>query len=582
MSNLFKSRKDFVFLLLVGFILALIIFGPSLKGQWTLDDHPVIESRLEQFKFGNFPKLFFTSWHPAGEWAGNYRPLTLLSFALNAVISKKTFGFHLVNVFLHALNAVMIFGLMRRFWNRRTAIIAGILFLLLPIHTEAVVSVVGRVYLLGTFFSLATLYYFFEKKYWLSAGLFLAALLSGDFFISMAIILGILLLWETKSFWRSLVIGSRYGGSVALLFLFRYLALGRPYVFGGEGYVDPVIGHLAYVGFKERIFTALTHLFVYLRKTFIPVDLSPDYSFNQIPVVTSLLAWRSWLGTAVLVLIIFLVLSKRFSRGFIPSNSRFAAPTLSDLTGIKVGAILFLAAYLLMSNLAVVTTGTMAERWWYWPSVGLVMLLAAGVENFVLKNRRWKNWVWGLGSLVLIWYGWLSFQQSYAWQSDRHLFARASEYSPQSVWARTNLAEEFFASKDYGHAKTEVAKAILITDQNPLTLYVQAKINWQEGNIEAAEKGFLRAIEFDGRGRNKRSLYRMLALLNLDSGENKKAEGYMREAVKWPVARQKENIVEIDNYLVKFTQEMALRKPSSYTLKEKEDLIHMIKALRGF
>lgn len=551
-------------MLLAGFILALIVFGPSLKGQWTLDDHPVIESRLELFKFSNFSSLFFTSWHPAGEWAGNYRPLTLLTFALNAMISKATLGFHLVNVFLHALNAVLVFGLVRRFSSRRPALIAGLLFLLLPIHTEAVASIVGRVYLLGTFFSLASLYYFFEKKYLVSVGLFLAALLSGDFFISLALILGVLLLWETKSLWLSLRIGVWYMLAGGVLFLFRYFALGAEYVFGGEGYVDPIIGPLAYAGIKERVLTALTHFFIYLRKTFIPIDLSPDYSFNQIPIVTSF--WTGRVGVALTALggLIWMALRRNFS------------------SAIRLGAVIFLGAYVLMSNIFLVTTGTMAERWWYWPSVGLVIVVAAGIEKIILKYSRHKNWILGLGSIVLVWYGWLAFQQSRFWVDDRHLFLRAAEHSPQSVWARTNLAEEYFASKDYAQAKAEVAKAFLITDRNPLTLFVQAKIDWQEGNIEAAEKGFLRAIEFDERGRNRRSLYRMLALLSLDSGENKKAEGYMREAVKWPVARQKENVVEIDNYLVKFTQEMALRKPSSYSREEQERLVEMITALRGF
>lgn len=564
MLNVFSSRKDFVFLLLAGFILALIVFGPSLNGQFTLDDHPVIESRLELFKFSNFPSLFFTSWHPAGEWAGNYRPLTLLTFALNAIISKATWGFHLINVFLHALNAVLVFGLVRRFSSRRLAMIAGGLFLLLPIHTEAVASIVGRVYLLGTFFSLASLYYFFEKKYLVSAGLFLAAILSGDFFISLALILGVLLLWETKSLWPSLRIGVWYVMAVGVLFLFRYFALGGQYMFGGEGYVDPIIGPLAYAGVKERALTALTHLYLYGRKTFIPIDLSPDYSFNQIPLVASFLAWRVWLAVIFLGGMAGVVLRRNIS------------PV------VRLGAVIFLGAYVLMSNIFLVTTGTMAERWWYWPSVGLVIVAVAGVEKIILKFPYYKNWVWGLGSVMLIWYGWLAFQQSYAWQSDRHLFARAVEHSPQSAWARTNLAEEYFAAKDYAQAKTEITKALLITDRNPLTLFVQAKIDWQEGHIAETEKNFLRAIEFDERGRNRRSLYRMLALLSLDSGENKKAEGYMREAVQWSVARQKENIVEIDNYLVKFTQEMALRKPASYSREEQERLVKMITALRGF
>lgn len=563
-TSLFQKHKDFFVFLGISFVLALIIFGPSLAGGFTLDDHPVVESRLDSFSFKNFPALFLSPWHPAGEWAGNYRPLTLLSFALNGIISKKTFGFHLVNVFLHALNAALVFWLVKRFASKRAGLVAGLLFLFWPIHTEAVASIVGRVYLLGTFFSLLSLHYFFNKKYFVSSVFFLAALLSGDYFISMVLVLPPLLLWETKNFWKSLRYGVGYIAAVAVYFFCRFLALGAKYVFGGEGYVDPIIGPLAYVGVKERVLTALVYLYLYLRKMIVPIDLSPDYSFNQIPVVISFTAWRFWIGIVVLVAVVGFIWWRR-------------SPRL-----VKIAGLLFLAAYILMSNLLVVTTGTMAERWWYWPSLGLTIFLALVVNRLMIRFSRWRSWIAVGGSLVFIWYGWISFQQSRFWVDDRHLFMRAVEKSPGSVWARTNLAEEYFTFKQFPQAKLEIEKAMEITDKNPLALYVQGKLYWRDGAINEAETSFLRAIEFDRRGRNRRSLYRTLALLSLDSGQNQKAAIYMLEAVKWPVARQKENILEIDNYLVNFTGEIASRKLSSYTVLEKENLVRMIKTLRGF
>jgi hypothetical protein len=126
--------------------------------------------------------------------------------------------------------------------------------------------------------------------------------------------------------------------------------------------------------------------------------------------------------------------------------------------------------------------------------------------------------------------------------------------------------------------KWEISLAL----SSSLFLLPQLLIHWQENRIAEAEQTFLRAVEWDGRGRNRRSLYRTLALLSLDSGQNKKAESYMQEVVKWPVARQKENIKEIDEYLVGLTKELAPRQPDSYTSKEKEGLVQMIKSLRGF
>src|SRR3989338_5857553 len=176
--------RRFILLLIFSVAVSFILFGGSLSGKFTLDDHGVIERRAELRELKNLPEVWISPWHPGGQWAGNYRPLTSLSFAFNLIFSDSPVGFRIVNVLLYALNVVFAFYLVRKLATGRVACLTAILFLFLPIHSEAVMSVVGRVYLLGALFSLASLYYFLDKKYWTSSGLFLLALFSGDIFIS--------------------------------------------------------------------------------------------------------------------------------------------------------------------------------------------------------------------------------------------------------------------------------------------------------------------------------------------------------------------------------------------------------------
>ena len=555
--------RRFILLLVCSIVVSFILFSGSLNGKFTLDDHDVIERRVDLRELKNLPEIWISPWHLGGEWAGNYRPLTLASFVLNLQFSESTVGFHIVNMLLYALNIVLIFYVVRKFASERVAYLSAILFLFLPIHTEAVASIVGRVYLLGTLFALISLLYLFDKKYILSSLYFYLALFSGDFYISLLPVIGFLLILNTGKFWNSVKLGSLYyGAPLPAYFLCRYLALGK-YAFGGYGFIDPIIGPLAFAPVKERVFTGFTHLFIYLRKTIYPIDLSPDYSFNQIPLVANIFsspkAIIGMLFFAALILVVFRA-EKR----------------------LKIATILFLIPYAVISNIFFITTGTMAERWWYFPSFGLVILLAIGLDKIITKNKKWRIWIYGGLAVALMWFSSIIIRQNNVWLNDKNLFISAAARSPNSVWARTNVAEGYFLSGNVEKAREELGAALKISEKHPLALYVLGQLSWKDGKHKEAEEAFKGAIEYDAHGRNKRSLYRGLALINMDTGDNKQALLYMEEAVKWPPAGELETILKVDEFLLKTIKEYSNRNIQSYTKEDVQKIGGLIKILRGF
>src|SRR3989344_4161989 len=571
----FQKYNEFLKIFLSVTVIAFVLFGPSLRGDFTLDDHSVIEYGVQLSGLENIFELWVSPWHPGGEWAGNYRPLTTTSFALNTFLSKDPLGFRIVNVLLFALNIVFLFYLVRRLSTEKVAYLTAIIFLFLPIHSEVVMSIVGRVYLLGTLFSILSIHYLLENKYWISSSCFLMALASGDAFISLILVIGALLFMEYKSLRKTFWLGMTYIAGLPIYFLLRYLALGK-YAFGGYGFVDPIIGPLAFVSVKERVFTALSHLYLYLRKTVYPVDLSPDYSFNQIPIVSNLFSsWRASVGLAFMAMLIYV---------FYKSKRK----------DIKFAIILFLISYLVMSNIFFITTGTMAERWWYFPSIGLAMLIAITVESLKFKIENYNSKFKVLNSklplltfyslllTLLAWYGIIIFKQNRVWLNDKNLFIYVSEKSQNSAWARTNVAEGFFLSGDTERAKKEIEAALKIADQYPSALYVLGQIYWKEGRFGEAEDVFKKAIKFDIYDRNKRSLYRSLALISLDVGNNKQALAYMTEAIKWPATGDLEKTLKIDEILLQKIEEYSNRDINSYTQEEIDGLVNLIRILRGF
>ena len=141
-----------------------LVNSPALGPGFIHDDHPIIEQNERLRGLGRLPQIVTTGYWPPAEAAGPplYRPLTLLSFALNqAAGGLRPFGFRLVNLLLHALNTVLVLHLAARLLSGPAGrapgaprpldapLLAGLLFAAHPVHTEALGEVVGRAELLG-------------------------------------------------------------------------------------------------------------------------------------------------------------------------------------------------------------------------------------------------------------------------------------------------------------------------------------------------------------------------------------------------------------------------------------------------
>ena len=149
-------------LLLLGLflLLALISYSTVLNSFFLSDDFGQIGKVLEG-------DLSFT-W--GLEQGGFFRPLFILSYAIDGALwGTNPFGYHLTNIALHALNSYLVFILSAQLMRRnghdaasslRVSVAAGLIFLLLPSHTEAVSWISGRADLIATFFVLSALIFY--------------------------------------------------------------------------------------------------------------------------------------------------------------------------------------------------------------------------------------------------------------------------------------------------------------------------------------------------------------------------------------------------------------------------------------
>src|SRR6266581_2943893 len=114
------------------------------------DRHLIVHNLFLREATSPFTAFAHHFWHGTPYGAAYYRPLVVASFALNGhVLGWGPAGFHLVNILLHAGNAMLLLALARRLGcPALAASCAAGLFAVHPVAAWPVASVVARVDLL--------------------------------------------------------------------------------------------------------------------------------------------------------------------------------------------------------------------------------------------------------------------------------------------------------------------------------------------------------------------------------------------------------------------------------------------------
>ncbi|HEX9428267.1 MAG TPA: hypothetical protein VGA64_10810, partial [Candidatus Polarisedimenticolia bacterium] len=264
-------------------------------------------------------------WYGTQFEAGYYRPIVVASFALNgSLLGWDAAGFHLVNVLLHAANAVLVIVLARRLGvPERASWIAAAFFAIHPVAAWPVASVVARVDLLPAFFVLLAWCCHASprpgKRSALLTGLFfLAALACKE--SAIAFLAVPLLTWLRPPVGPAGESGSqrarRLGAcSLALgLYCVMRRAAGVPFQLG-RNLIDPVINPLAHVPFPGRLYAALRLSGRYLLYLLVPTRFSDGADYN--PASTTVFGpWQPGVlfGLGVVIVLGFAILELRRRR----------------------------------------------------------------------------------------------------------------------------------------------------------------------------------------------------------------------------------------------------------------------------
>jgi tetratricopeptide (TPR) repeat protein len=143
----------------------------------TLDDDFSIVKNHEIRQLSSIPRFFTSTYFKAEK--DYYRPLVYVTYAVEyRFFGLNYFYYNLDNVFLHILNAWLVFLLVLALVReRRTAFLTAFLFAIHPVHWEAVGNVSGRAILLCGFFVLSGMVLFLKYVRERKPGLLLGAIM---------------------------------------------------------------------------------------------------------------------------------------------------------------------------------------------------------------------------------------------------------------------------------------------------------------------------------------------------------------------------------------------------------------------
>ena len=159
-----RISRHWTLLAAVLFGLLLLIYSRSLWNDFVLwdDDYLIVHNPLIRSLSPHAIWTAFTSYDPE-----LYIPLTFLSYQLNYLIGGlHPFIFHLTNLLLHGINAMLISRIAFKLSQKNVWITAaaGLLFAVHPLHTEAIVWASARKDVLASTFFLVSLFLYLRYR----------------------------------------------------------------------------------------------------------------------------------------------------------------------------------------------------------------------------------------------------------------------------------------------------------------------------------------------------------------------------------------------------------------------------------
>jgi len=306
------------------------------------------------------------------------------------------------------------------------ALLTTVLFIIHPIHTEAVANIKSRDELLSFLFLILTLQFAMnylnneKKKKSLVLGclFYFLAVLSKENGLTFIAIIPLSFYFFSKETIKKCLLYSLPFIAVAVIYiLIRTSIVGFNY----QKIQDINISPLSEATTTQWWATIFLGLGKYIQLLFFPHPLSADYSFNQIPYVdfSAMSVWFSVLIQSLLLIVALIQLRKK---------SLFS-----------YGILFYFLSIFIVSNLVIDVGAILGERFLFQASLGFCLSIALLLHLLYQKAGSLKKYaaIIFLGLIIILSAG-KTISRNSDWKNDQTLFIKDVQTCPNSV--RTNIA----------------------------------------------------------------------------------------------------------------------------------------------
>ncbi len=439
----------------------------TLTGSFLYDDLPIIVQNVRLHSLTHLAETWTHGYWPDRPGLTLYRPVAQTVWTLLwTTTGGSPMAFHALNLLLGAIVVCQVYRLLVALRvGFRTGFFAALFFAVLPIHTEVVASIIGSNELLAAAFGLGALLLYLRGSFWAALILYVLAVFSKESaaaFAGLAVLLPFLGPDRRPDF-RRIALTVLAAGAVVALALFA-----RNAVKEGPVFIPPIDNPMSLVGLPARLLTALWTQVLYLTRSAVPIALSADYSYKEIPLVMGLQDPRAWAGLAVagLVLVLFW---------------RVAASRL----GVAFWVVLFLPA----ANLVMPIGTMMGERLVFLPSLGLCLLAVQAL-------RRLPRAEYVVAALAVV-FAVRTAVRDRDWHDADAFYPKLAQTSPGSTKVHYFLGCYLDARNHPAEALQEYDRALAIFPAYPEALNNRGCALIELGRIPEAKDSFRRCLQFN-------------------------------------------------------------------------------------
>ncbi len=520
-------------------LMTVVAYVPAMHGEFVWDDNLYVSENDTLSSSDGLSRI----WFDIGA-TPQYYPLVFTMFwAERQLWGLDTFGYHVVNVLLHGLTAVLLWFVLRKL-AVPGAWLAAAVFALHPVHVESVAWITERKNVLSGVFYMATLLAYLRFSglpnvggtprrwgyYGLALLLFVCALFSKTVTCTLPAVLLLLVWWKAGRLRAEdvlpvvpmFVIGAALGLTIAAT---EANVVGAH---GAEWDFSPV----------DRVLIAGRVAWFYLGKLLWPANLSFVYYRWQVDAAQ----WWQYLFPAAVaaVLAVLVLMRRRIGRGPLVAMLFFG--------GTLFPALGFFNVYFMRYSFV-------ADHFQYLASIGPIVL-AASVLTWLGRMKKGTGaspkasvgtvsgnplgagpllqrppfGVVICGTVVLLVLGTLTWRQSRVFANLETLWRDTLAKNPSAWSAHNNLGNLLFKRGDYAEAAKCYAEAVRLKPDFPQALGGVGISLARSGRHAEAVSYFERAVALRPHSAMQ---HRNLALSLTQVGRSQEAAEHFRQAIKF-------------------------------------------------